>query len=117
MVGVHAVGVASAGAYVGSVRGERDQRSQERGVLGDDHVARIDHHSRGQVESLLTALDDQHVVCGAGIPSRVSRSATWARSCGSPFEAVYCRRFGTLGDQQVRVHLGSSSTGNSAGSG
>jgi hypothetical protein len=54
------------GAYAGSVGGERDERPEERRVLGDDHVAGVDDQLGGQVEALLTSLDDQHVVGGAG---------------------------------------------------
>ena len=89
------------GAYARLGGGERDQRAEERRVLGDDHVAGVDHQLGGQVEPLLAALDDQHVVGGAGMPSRVSRSATWARSCGRPLEAVYCSARRVLGREQV----------------
>ena len=40
-----------------------------------------------------------------GMPSRLRRSATWARSCGSPLEVVYCKRRRMLRDEQVGVDL------------
>ena len=46
-------------------RVERDQPTEEGGVLGDHDVARVDQQLGDEVESLLTAVQDQHLVGGA----------------------------------------------------
>ena len=96
VVGVHPVRVGPDRRVRGLRGGERDQRPEERRVLGDDHVAGVDHQLGGQVEPLLAALDDQHVVGGC----RPCRPGSAARRPGPGAAAGRWRRC-TAGRRRV----------------
>ena len=105
-------------AYARLGRGERDQRAQERRVLGDDHVAGVDHQLRGQVEALLAALDDQHVVGGARHAVPGEPLGDLGPQLRQAVRGRVLQGGGVLGREQVaRTPRAAPSTGNSAGSG
>jgi hypothetical protein len=89
MLGIHSVSVGPYRRVLRLCRRERDQLSEERRALGNDHVPGVHHELGGQVQTLLGPLTDKTSSAAHEIPSRVSRSATSARSISSPFDAVY----------------------------
>ena len=56
-------------------RVEGDQPAEERRVLGDDHVARVDQQLGNEVETLLPAVQDQDLVLAQVTPSLAMRPA------------------------------------------
>jgi hypothetical protein len=90
LVDAHAVAVHLDLHDVGLVGAEGGHRARVRRRLGDDHVAGVDQRLADEVDDLLAAGRDEHVLGSTSVPSAAMTCAMHSATALMPSVGAYC---------------------------